>query len=332
MRNALFTPLKYLGGLKAFNLYKKWFGFTAVICLHRINNEPNIFFPALKTEVFEGLIKYISKNFSVVGLEDVYGLSRTGKPKIVITFDDGYKDFITNALPVLKKYQVPSVHGIVYNCAEMNGQIWTQRYFNLFQALLKSGQNKLTIKLSIGDFSFLNTEKEILKISKYIFSKLLFMDYKKREVIIEELVKQLNVLPQEEKMMNWDDIIESSHHRVEIASHTMSHDVLNDAIDEKDLLKEVSDSRIMIGQKVGKEVRTLAFPNGIYSTKVVNLAEQAGYSFLLGLDDRLAKCEMPVMSRVSIYHDDLLENQFKVEGFHNIIKKPYRNVIKRLIS
>jgi peptidoglycan/xylan/chitin deacetylase (PgdA/CDA1 family) len=63
------------------------------------------------TENLENQIKYLlDKGYHFVTLSEAYDMFiKTGKtpPKIVVlTFDDGYRSFYTNAFPILKKYKV----------------------------------------------------------------------------------------------------------------------------------------------------------------------------------------------------------------------------------
>lgn len=52
---------------------------------------------------FEKIIKYLYENYEFVSLLDCYNLGG----KIIITFDDGFKNILTNANPILQKYNIP---------------------------------------------------------------------------------------------------------------------------------------------------------------------------------------------------------------------------------
>ena len=71
--------------------------------------------PYFRTETsplaFETHIKYLHDNrYTVISPEDVVGLLGSGrvdtKKYAVVTFDDGYRDFYTNAFPILDKYRM----------------------------------------------------------------------------------------------------------------------------------------------------------------------------------------------------------------------------------
>lgn len=67
---------------------------------------------AVSPDTFAAQMAYLSKNdFRIVSLEaavrDLYGGAAQDR-SVVLTFDDGYRDFLTTAMPVLERYQFPA--------------------------------------------------------------------------------------------------------------------------------------------------------------------------------------------------------------------------------
>ncbi len=81
-----------------------------ILLYHRINNikgDPT----AVRPEAFAQQMKYLARNFQVVRMTDLLaGLKGLAKFQrtVVITFDDGYKDNIVNAIPILKQMGFPA--------------------------------------------------------------------------------------------------------------------------------------------------------------------------------------------------------------------------------
>lgn len=60
----------------------------------------------MKVSDFEEEMKYLSDNgFETIFIEDIEK-DYTGKKVVALTFDDGYVDFYTNVLPIIKKYNI----------------------------------------------------------------------------------------------------------------------------------------------------------------------------------------------------------------------------------
>ena len=73
---------------------------------HRVSDEPDRLWPPTSTSLFKSIISYLTRRYHVVNLED-YLLSgetlKTRKKIVAISFDDGYKDNIQYAVPIMKE-------------------------------------------------------------------------------------------------------------------------------------------------------------------------------------------------------------------------------------
>ena len=82
-----------------------------IVSYHSINNENCPI--SLNLEEFEKQLIFFKKNnFQSIHCNEI---KNTSKKKFIITFDDGYKDLITNALPLLKKYNFKATCLIISN-------------------------------------------------------------------------------------------------------------------------------------------------------------------------------------------------------------------------
>lgn len=63
-------------------------------------------------EAFAAQIAWLAGYYSVIPLESAVA----GEPGVAITFDDGYRDNLTNAVPVLERHQCPATIFVVSGC------------------------------------------------------------------------------------------------------------------------------------------------------------------------------------------------------------------------
>ena len=82
-----------------------------IISYHSINNENCPISLSLK-EFEKQLVFFKKNNFHSIHFNEI---KNTSSKKFIITFDDGYKDLITNALPLLKKYDFTATCLIISN-------------------------------------------------------------------------------------------------------------------------------------------------------------------------------------------------------------------------
>ncbi len=73
-----------------------------ILCYHSISDNGWRF--STKVSNFEEQITYLKQNYKIRSLSEIL----SGKNGIAITFDDGYEDIYTNALPILKKNGIPA--------------------------------------------------------------------------------------------------------------------------------------------------------------------------------------------------------------------------------
>lgn len=68
----------------------------------------------------------ITEKFDVIKLNDVpkYLTKKQSRKFVVFTLDDGYKDNLTNALPVFKKYNVPFTIFVTTNFPDKKAILW----------------------------------------------------------------------------------------------------------------------------------------------------------------------------------------------------------------
>ncbi len=82
-----------------------------ILSYHSVSNENCPL--SLRVNQFENQMKYLKKN----GFQSVFidGINLSKNKQFIITFDDGYKDLITNTLPILKKYNFKATCFVVSN-------------------------------------------------------------------------------------------------------------------------------------------------------------------------------------------------------------------------
>lgn len=82
-----------------------------ILTYHSISDGSSLL--SVKTENFDRQMKFIKNNFNVLDAELFSKLLKSGKSfpsnSALVTFDDGFEDVFLNALPILKKYNLPAI-------------------------------------------------------------------------------------------------------------------------------------------------------------------------------------------------------------------------------
>lgn len=121
-RKSVSRAIKFLG----LNLISVFYNFNniskirpAILCYHSIADDNWTY--SVGPKEFERQIKHLKRNYNVVSLPEIIDKkNRKAGNLVAITFDDGYEDIYTNALPILKKYKVTGTVFIVGDNDEVN--------------------------------------------------------------------------------------------------------------------------------------------------------------------------------------------------------------------
>ena len=196
----------------------------------------------------------------------------------LITFDDGYADNYQLAYPILKELGVPAIFFVPYNMIENRELGWWDL---ISWAIHKTGVKSATYGGSVLDLS---TDAQKAATAKSLHAYVKATDYSQTKDVVNDLAQVLEVeLPgadvQSRELMTWEQLREVSRNGVAVGSHSMSHRLLS-RISDEDQAWEMSQSKILIEQKLGLPVNSIAYPVGkqnAYNEASRRLAKEAGY-------------------------------------------------------
>jgi hypothetical protein len=96
-----------------------------VFCYHDVSNNPSEFSREnslnVPPDIFNFQIAHIKKSFNVIEPKQLLDQSLPSNAALV-TFDDGFKSFFNNAVPILEEHKVPAI--IFLNMGPIRGEIY----------------------------------------------------------------------------------------------------------------------------------------------------------------------------------------------------------------
>ena len=91
-------------------------GVATILNLHRVANDDGSDYRPLDPTLFDELLAFAKREFAVVTINELQ--EKTRKSKLVLSFDDGYRDFVTTAVPILRKHGLRANQNIIPRCVE----------------------------------------------------------------------------------------------------------------------------------------------------------------------------------------------------------------------
>ncbi|HKC68443.1 MAG TPA: glycosyltransferase [Bacteroidia bacterium] len=347
LKSILFYPpniLKLLNKLRSFNLYQakripieipnNFFTRTltsknskpnlkkniTTFLFHRINTLQDPLWNPIHPEHFEQIIIYLTRHFELVPLKDYLlddFVPKTQKPLCAIGFDDGYRDFLEFALPILKKYNCPSSMYVVTDCIDNNLPPWTYVLNHHF-----INTEKLSISINTTDFPghLKNTKwktiPDRLDYAKQLNPFMKSLENSKRCEIYDTIIKELNdVTPPYGLMLTWDEVRDLKNHMCEVGSHTVSHPVLSKKLSYTELMHELKESALIIKKHTGIFPTTISYPFGAYNQDVKKAAFDAGYKIGVTVNPSpydSKKHNMLEIPRIELFDEPFLKTKLRI--------------------
>lgn len=201
----------------------------------------------------------------IVSLDEAQGRIKAGlqsdRPFAVLTFDDGYKDNLTHAYPVLKDLSAPFT---VYLCTDFpdgKALLW---WYLLEQKVRSSHSIELSINGTIKRY-ITATTSERLHAFHEIRYHLVTASSEERESLLQQLFG--NEREQwfeftKASALTWEEVRTLSKDNLcTIGAHTVTHPSLKQ-LDDSQLQFEIAGSRRIIEEQIGKPVQHFCYPYG----------------------------------------------------------------------
>jgi peptidoglycan/xylan/chitin deacetylase (PgdA/CDA1 family) len=255
-----------------------------VLAFHRVNDARDPFFPSVPTEVFEQRIAYLARAYRVLPVEELVERARRHalpRNAIALTFDDGYRDTLTHAAPILAKHGVPATVFLATGFIGSAAVPWVDRL-----ALALKTTRAASCQAPSGDRLRLASVGERLRALDRLLDTLKRVPDEDMRRMLDGLLEALDALDAvdpkgfKDLMLSWDDVHALRGLGFTIGAHTVNHPILS-RVSRKRAWDEIRGSRAMIESACGEAPRAFAYPNGRpedYTESVVRLVQEAGFT------------------------------------------------------
>jgi len=276
--------------------------------------------PRLGIQCLEQYLVMLSRHYQFVSLHEAVEMV-TRKASIspfplVITFDDGYRNNLEVALPVLKQFNVSPTIFLATGHNSRRMPFWFDRLDYALQHSDIAGR-----KLSVGG-------KTIIFRSNNRFD--LYRGYKALRVAAKELMRPdseiireieqltdrlemesgkslVNIFERDKwsSVLTWEEIKLAASDGVEFGSHTVDH-VRLALCDAESVRFQLEESRKIVQQYTGRPCRYLCYPYGSFDRRIMKVARDVGYE--------AAVTTLPGLNRIGDDPMGLRRINFPVQG------------------
>jgi peptidoglycan/xylan/chitin deacetylase (PgdA/CDA1 family) len=238
---------------------------------------------AVSDKYFENHLQYLKENHEVISMDEMHNhiLNDSSDFYVVITFDDGYKDNLDIALPLLEKYNMPATIYITTRFPEGDGWMW---WYELEQFVMEN----VSIDFSFNGFSIksqMNTHRQKLKCYHQLRDFVTNQKEKNQLSFLTSLTGNDSRKDYSNLMLDWSEIRKlSNHDLITIGAHTHTHPNLK-ILSKAEVESEMKESKHLLEEKLGFSIKHFAYPFGKvsnYGLREIDLLIDLGYKTAVG--------------------------------------------------
>lgn len=232
-----------------------------ILILHRVREARDEIFPnEMHAEAFRTRMRWVSSWFNVLPLEEaVARLAHGALPSraLSITFDDGYADNATVALPLLRELDLHATFFIA--TAYLNGGVmWNDA---VIEAVRRAQGPLLDLSpIGLGQFSISSLEARKATIDR-LLAALKYLAPAERQTRVDEVVGIAGAALPTDLMMSDAQVRELASAGMGIGGHTATHPILARLGADAARL-EIAEGRETLESLLRSPVKLFAYPNG----------------------------------------------------------------------
>lgn len=253
----------------------------SIVYFHRVPATPDPLQPGEPDCArFRARVRWLRDGFRVLPLVEAVRRLYAGTlpPRaLAITFDDGYRDNVTNALPILTELGVPATFFVTTRYLD-GGMMWNDR---VIEALRAWPDDDIDLR-PYGLESFALRGARVAALPG-LLEKLKYLPHADRERAASDLLARSGATVSG-LMANADEIRRLRAAGMEVGGHTVSHPILC-SLPLAEAREEIATNKAELERILGEPVVCFAYPNGRpgqdFAAEHCALLAELGYEFAL---------------------------------------------------
>lgn len=305
--------------------------------------------PFLPPRELDRYLRVLSRWYHFVPLSDAVEMlqgRRAMQPySMVLTFDDGYRNNLTYALPILRRYRAPAAFFVPTGFLDDPRPFWFDR---LDYAVQHVPVDRREWRVGSSAACLDGTSREALRASYIQFIRAA----QKQRMTDPEFLREVGRLTAQLEaeagcslcdihdhdpwtaIMTWEGIKEAGPEGVTLGSHTVDHVRLG-LVDAETARRQLATSRHAIEQHTGQPCQCICYPNGSFVDETIAIARDCGYTSGLTIEEGLNCIGSDTMKlkriavRIGLSSNDLLADS---SGLSLALSRLHKRYLSRLIA
>ena len=253
----------------------------SILIFHRVLPQVDALFPQEQdAQRFTEVLSWIGRWFQVMPLDEaVLRLRNETLPAraAAITFDDGYADNATHALPILLHHGMVATFFVASGFLD-GGRMWND---SIIEAVRRCRGRVLDLRdVGLGIHPVESNEQQRTAIAT-LLNQVKYLDPARRHESVACIEEVGGVTLGEDLMMSSKQVVELHHAGMQIGAHTCTHPILT-RLSDAQALDEIRGSKMALESLLGDPVKLFAYPNGQpdkdYHAQHARMVQKTGFT------------------------------------------------------
>ena len=252
----------------------------SVLMFHRVLPQVDALFPQEQdARRFSEVLSWVGRWFRVIPLDEAVVRLRNGSlpaRAAAITFDDGYADNATQALPILQHHGMVATFFVATGFLD-GGRMWND---SVIEAVRVCQDKVLDLRdVDLGVHPLESNPQRRMAIAS-LLGQIKYLEPARRREAVAFVKASVGLALPEDLMMSSKQVIQLHQAGMQIGAHTCTHPILT-RLSDAQALDEIKGSKLALESLLGDAVQLFAYPNGQpgkdYRAQHARMVEQAGF-------------------------------------------------------
>jgi peptidoglycan/xylan/chitin deacetylase (PgdA/CDA1 family) len=233
----------------------------SILVYHRVVSDPDPLAPEQAcAQEFDWQLAALARWFKVLPLTEAVVRLRDGtlpRRSACVTFDDGYADNVTVALPILRRRGVPATFFLATSFVD-GGRMWNDSVIETVRAARGNTLDAAALGLTTLNIATDQMRREAIARA---LAALKYLPQEERQNRVDEFAEQASRPLPSNLMMTTEQVRSLDAGGMEVGAHTVTHPILA-RLESARAENEIRDSKRGLEAMTGKRVGLFAYPNG----------------------------------------------------------------------
>jgi peptidoglycan/xylan/chitin deacetylase (PgdA/CDA1 family) len=242
-------------------------------------------------------IDLICRKFDCISLDDaieaIAGRRLLARDSVVLTFDDGYRDFYDVAFPILRACGVPATIFVPTSLIGTKAVLVHDQLYYLTVEMTRRNRSVTALLEELNHREAIPGVERSLKSNPpdyFEAMRALFeIPYEEVKILIEMMKRDIGFVdsdfPDEYALLTWPMLREISAAGITVGGHTCNHVLLTREPIES-VEKEIRGSKEDLERMLGTRADHFAYPDGRYDQRIADLVRKVGFKSASTIEDR----------------------------------------------